>query len=772
MKNFLFGTKAETLELLKNQIQGDFFLTQFYFSYKEWKAKKKEILSNLQKKFSNIKSLAIRSSSTSEDTFNKSNAGVFYSAINIKNTKQEILSEIKKVFKSYDNISDNDQVLIQPMIQDVEISGVVFSFDISTGAPYISINYDDVTGQTDTVTSGKSSKLVFFKRDSLDSVRSSRFKKLLKLIYLIEESVNNKALDIEFCITDDEKIYILQVRPIAVKNSFTSADAKIFSKTINKIKFKIDKLILNSKDIAGTKSILGDMPDWNPAEIIGTKPSFLATSLYKKLIMDSAWSVSRSKMGYKRVRQPLMYSLGIHPFIDVRASLNSFLPKIISKSISNKIINQQINFLSKNKIFHDKVEFKVAITCWDLNLYNRKKIFANTLTNNELDYFISSIKKHTTHILTNKSISPKKLMLKSKNLNESNIKNINELKSEINNVIKYGIVPFSILARHAFIAVAILKSLNEKNYISKLEYDNFLTKIETVSSEFVRDKYLLDKKIIKRSVFLKKYGHLRPGTYDINVKRYDENSKYYLSSKNSKNLSQNLGKINMNKFSKKIQKAFDKNDFNINADFFLNYAKESIEGRELVKFIFTKNISEILKVITKWAYSKKITTEDVSNIDLLLLNKFINKKISLSAVKKELKQRKKLRESQKKIRLPNLILSKDDCNVIRIPFDKPTFITNKKVEGNVYKLGISSSANRIKDKIIIIESADPGYDWIFSHKIKALITKYGGANSHMAIRCAEFSIPAAIGCGERIYDQINEQSKIYLDCMNEKIDIL
>ena len=42
----------------------------------------------------------------------------------------------------------------------------------------------------------------------------------------------------------------------------------------------------------------------------------------------------------------------------------------------------------------------------------------------------------------------------------------------------------------------------------------------------------------------------------------------------------------------------------------------------------------------------------------------------------------------------------------------------------------------------------------------------------MAIRCAEFSIPAAIGCGERIYDQINEQSKIYLDCMNEKIDIL
>ena len=30
-----------------------------------------------------------------------------------------------------------------------------------------------------------------------------------------------------------------------------------------------------------------------------------------------------------------------------------------------------------------------------------------------------------------------------------------------------------------------------------------------------------------------------------------------------------------------------------------------------------------------------------------------------------------------------------------------------------------------------------------------LITKYGGANSHMAIRCSELNIPAAIGVGEK-----------------------
>ena len=65
---------------------------------------------------------------------------------------------------------------------------------------------------------------------------------------------------------------------------------------------------------------------------------------------------------------------------------------------------------------------------------------------------------------------------------------------------------------------------------------------------------------------------------------------------------------------------------------------------------------------------------------------------------------------------------------------------------------------------MIIEGADPRYDWIFTHKIGGLITKYGGANSHMAIRCAEFDIPAAIGCGEQRYDSIVRSNKVLLDC--------
>jgi len=67
-------------------------------------------------------------------------------------------------------------------------------------------------------------------------------------------------------------------------------------------------------------------------------------------------------------------------------------------------------------------------------------------------------------------------------------------------------------------------------------------------------------------------------------------------------------------------------------------------------------------------------------------------------------------------------------------------------------------------KVILIENADPGFDWIFSQNILALITKYGGANYHMAMGCNEFGIPAAIGCGEQRFEAMKKAQSISLDC--------
>jgi len=78
----------------------------------------------------------------------------------------------------------------------------------------------------------------------------------------------------------------------------------------------------------------------------------------------------------------------------------------------------------------------------------------------------------------------------------------------------------------------------------------------------------------------------------------------------------------------------------------------------------------------------------------------------------------------------------------------------------------------LEGKIVIIQQADPGYDWLFLRQIAGLITVYGGANSHMAIRTAEFGLPAAIGIGEVTYEHIRGARSIMLDCESRQLSVL
>ena len=100
----------------------------------------------------------------------------------------------------------------------------------------------------------------------------------------------------------------------------------------------------------------------------------------------------------------------------------------------------------------------------------------------------------------------------------------------------------------------------------------------------------------------------------------------------------------------------------------------------------------------------------------------------------------------------------------------PNFIGAGSIIANVVKIGDLEVV--LKGKIVIISQADPGYDWLFSHDIAGLITQYGGANSHMAIRSAEIGLPAAIGVGEKLYEQLSVANRLELDCLGQTIRVV
>lgn len=63
--------------------------------------------------------------------------------------------------------------------------------------------------------------------------------------------------------------------------------------------------------------------------------------------------------------------------------------------------------------------------------------------------------------------------------------------------------------------------------IDEATYDEFLSSIVTVATDFADDSKRLSGGELSKADFLIKYGHLRPGTYDITTPRYDATNDYF-----------------------------------------------------------------------------------------------------------------------------------------------------------------------------------------------------------------------------------------------------
>ena len=164
------------------------------------------------------KDLIVRSSAIDEDKFGKANAGCYHTEMNVKSNKIELKKAIDRVFMSYKNNNQQDEVLIRPQLKRVKASGVIFTRTLETGAPYLLINYTEGTDTT-AITSGltKRNHKIYISRFAPESVVSGLPKlwiSLLEGVKEIESLVCHDALDIEFAVSNKEEIITLQVRPL------------------------------------------------------------------------------------------------------------------------------------------------------------------------------------------------------------------------------------------------------------------------------------------------------------------------------------------------------------------------------------------------------------------------------------------------------------------------------------------------------------------------------------------------------------------------------
>jgi glutamine kinase len=749
------------------------------------KYSKKDVI-NISKRFKN-KKLAIRSSASGEDSIIESLAGEYDSLLNVDSNNTNLVSEgIDRVIRSYgrkkNSTNELDHVMVQEMVLNTTMSGVVFTHDLNTGAPYYVINYDDQSGLTDTVTSGSgeyANRTLYVHRDSIDSLKSERFTRLLLAVQELEVVMESQFLDIEFALGEGLTPHLLQVRAITTHPNWNRSVTKHINETLQGLqKFVIHRL-KKLTGVYGRTTVLGQMPDWNPVEMIGRAPRRLSASLYQKLITDSVWRVARSIMGYSvPCGQPLMVTLAGQPFIDTRLSFHSYIPKSTPSVVAEKLVDHWVEKLKSYPELHDKVEFRVAITTYSFDFDKKvEDLIGDVLNSTEKKEFKRAHLEQTMRLIKgdgkgsiDKALNKiKTLEAKQESYDCIELQdNISFLFTMIDDCINLGTIPFSILARHGFIAQTILLSLNQQGVITHDEIVQIQASVKTVASELVDDINLFQLGPLSRDEFMKKYGHLRPGTYDIMSQRYDKMDNLSITN-NLKQKKQPFKEFAFTQIQQdEINNLLRKDGFNnFSASDLLSYIKQAIYSREYSKFIFTRTVSDMLELIASFAENNNLSRDEISHVSIdfmldMTKNSNINniedllRKVSEKGVEKH--------NVSAAIRLPQLLTDKTGVYVIPFQVSHPNFITHKKVIAQCAVLESDTDKLSLNKKIVLIEGADPGYDWIFSHNIAGLITKYGGVNSHMTIRCAEFGIPAAIGCGEQRFNSFLRSNRLHLDC--------
>ena len=127
------------------------------YKVKDFIENEEKVLIDIRKNFKKRK-VAIRSSHISEDKLNLSNAGKFKSILNVDlNKKLNFYKKVYDVISSYKLESKNietQEFIIQEMVKDIKISGVILTKDINNYNNSYLINYH-VGSDSSVVTSGK-----------------------------------------------------------------------------------------------------------------------------------------------------------------------------------------------------------------------------------------------------------------------------------------------------------------------------------------------------------------------------------------------------------------------------------------------------------------------------------------------------------------------------------------------------------------------------------------------------------------------------------------
>ena len=739
-------------------------------TYENWSSDRLSCISQVINIFGEGTPLIVRSNASTEDQFGQSQAGRFLSVPNVVNNAA-LHDAIDRVFQSYGDNVDQESVLIQEYFSSFDIVGVAFFPDPNTGSGYTVVNYA-INADTDVITSGQGNYNTWYLGPDTAGNKAPEAELALvpDAVEEILKTINWHTVDIEFGIRDG-KLYLFQCRPLVGVRSSTPP-----KKLISLIKHAQAQFIDATSPrvgILGSKTCIGVMPDWNPAEIIGLRPRPLALSLYQSLVTDDIWARRRSNYGYRKIPMtPLLRVINGVPYVDVRKSLNSLIPDNMEEALSAHIVDICIDLLARQPDVHDKVEFQVIPTCYQPGIHQLlSDRFVGQLNSFQQKKYAEALRFLTIGILRNYPVLAREedlglLRLKetSASISDPSEKPLSTARLLFDACAQFGTPSFVGQARRAFIAVSMLRSFESQGITSPGFSQALLSSTATVASDFQKDRSEMSY-----DQLMSKYGHLRPGTYDIRAPRYDEMPPEVFS-KNRDGGGERMDRhFNIDDRDRhNIDRWLKDEGFGLDSYEFIEFCRGSIIDRERGKFEFTRALSDGLRALVRFGDLNDISRDRLSYltysdvVDLSSKPEMGHAAMCSSRSKK----RQKRYQALGSFVPPTVAFSSEDFNSFVLSEGHPNYIGESIITADVVML---TEGADLAGRVVCIEGADPGYDWIFGTGVKGLVTMYGGSNSHMAIRAHELSLTAVIGAGPVLYRRWSSYSRILIDPYGRRV---
>lgn len=772
-----FYSKARSLQEIARLLTTARVLPSVVFTVAQWHADADAMVDRVLGELGASCPWIVRSSSLSEDGALFSNAGRFLSVPDVC-TASGLKDAVTRVVASYGpGVSAQDEVLIQPMAQGLIASGVATTCDASSGLGYRIINITHQS-RSDAVTSGYSSCAACVYLAPHRPPAEHPCHPVFDLLEELSALTAGLPIDVEFGL-DAQGVVLFQLRRLTgvTPNGSLTAEARL-KPHIDAAMTKARQLLEHDNGHGSTA--LGVMPDWNPAEMIGLKPRPLSFELYARLMTDRAWALGRTPFGYRDMsHMPLMHQVAGTPYIDIAASVQSLLPASLPCGSVRAVVTAVLDRLRAEPQLHDKMELTVLPTCLTPEIVTGSvPAFLEPARQAEL---VDGLRYVTREIVRHDGPVRGALQTVEAHLPMVELLNIQQATTidavSLVAIARDVLAPrFSLIARAAFVATAMLRSLEAIGAVRPGFFDAFARGIRTVSHDISRDATRL-----RTGDFLRRYGHVRPGTYDIRVPRYADDKLHYFGDRAEGSACPHVPidpvePIDLSPSQKRsAEKVIAELDVGISMCGLLDFSRRAIVGRELAKFVYSGYVSHTLEVIARAGDGAGFDRDSLSYLDLSSALSLVSTPVpDLAALQAVIERHRDGWQCGACIRVPYLLFDAHELLGFDEFHSQPNYVTAREVAGPVVTLkgGAAITAQDCAGAVVLMEAADPGHDWIFAAGIAGLITAFGGENSHMAIRSREFDIPAVIGVGGRQFAALSAGRALRINCAERRIEVL